>query len=576
MHFVKEKRELNVTIKGAAVLNWRDSWLHVPTSSIAFDPDFDRAPGPLHDAPFAVGYPSYVQDEATITLPHGFAAKQKVSTPVRETLAGVEYSRVQKVDGDVLTVDSSERSLVPEVTYKEALAAASRLRSLSNNDIYLSSAVAYGPTAKDVAALAARSPSSADEFVERGNLYLNGGKYDAAIADFTSAMQLDASQKWALANRGLAYVWKQRFDDAAKDLNAALARDPGNAVALRATALMSQFKGDCATAVDLYTQALAREPGNNFSLGHRGECEASLAKDDQALADLAKALEGNPTWIELHVARANILFRRGKRDLVQAEGDAMTRENPQSNFAWVGAAKIYSALGLRAKAMQAMDRALAIKPEAYIYVNRAQVRPTSDVSGQLSDLDEALKLEPGMAEALSIKASILAKGGKYAEALGLFDRMPKSTTDQQWVEIQRAVLLYKAGRVADAKHAFALLRSTAKSPNEMNSICWAEGTAGIMLDDAVEECREAVKQSGGAAQYADSLGMALLQSGKLDDALAAYDQAIAKAPLSASYMGRAIIYARKGDSSRAKAELEQAKKLDAGIEQEFADYGLKL
>ena len=576
MHFVKEKRELNVTIKGAAVLNWRDSWLHVPTSSIAFDPDFDRAPGPLHDAPLAVGYPSYVKDEATITLPHGFAAKQKISTPVRETLAGVEYSRVEKVDGDVLSVDSSERSLVPEITYKEALAAASRLRSLSNNDIYLSSAVAYGPTAKDVAALAGRSPASADEFVDRGNLYLNGGKYDAAIADFTSAMQLDANQKWALADRGLAYVWKQRFDDAAKDLNAALARDPGNAVALRAMALMSQSKGDCATAVDLYTQALAREPGNNFSLGHRGECEASLSKDDQALADLAKALEGNPTWIELHVARANILFRKSKRDLVQAEADAMTREDPQSNFAWVGAAKIYSALGLRAKAMQAMDRALAIKPEAYVYVNRAQVRPTPDVSGQLSDLDEALKLEPGMPEALTIKASILAKQGKYSEALGLYDRMPKSATDHQWIEIQRAVLLYKAGRVADAKHAFALLRLAAKSANEMNSICWAEGTAGIMLDDAVEECREAVKQSGGAAQYVDSLGMALLQSGKLDDALAAYDQAIAKAPVSASYMGRAIIYARKGDRSRAKADLEQAKKLDAAIEEEFADYGLQL
>jgi Flp pilus assembly protein TadD len=41
-------------------------------------------------------------------------------------------------------------------------------------------------------------------------------------------------------------------------------------------------------------------------------------------------------------------------------------------------------------------------------------------------------------------------------------------------------------------------------------------------------------------------------------------------------MGRAIIYARKGDSSRANAELEQAKKLDADIEQRFSDYGLKL
>jgi tetratricopeptide (TPR) repeat protein len=576
VQFVKDKRELDVTIKGAAKLNWRDNWLYIPTSSIAFDPDFDRPAGPLHDVPLAVGYPSYVKDQATITLPPGFAAQQKLSAPVHETLAGVEYSRVESIEGDVLTVNSSERSLAPEIPYKEALAAASRIRSLSNNDVYISSAVAYAPTARDVAALAAKSPASADEFVDRGNLYLDGGKYDEAIADFTNAIKLDAKQKWALANRGLAYVWKQRFDDAAKDLNAALAQDSGNAVALRAMALMSQFKGDCAKAVDLYTQSLAREPGNSFSLGHRAECEAFLSKDDQALADIAKALDGNPRWIDLRLSKANILLRMGKRDLVEAEADTLTRESPQSNYAWVGAAKIYSAIGLRTKAMQAMDRALAIKPEAYVYVNRAQVRPASDIGGQLADLDAALKLEPAMPEALSIKASILAKQHKYTDALALYDRISKSAADQQWIGVQRAVLLYKAGRISDARQEFALVRSQAKSANEMNSLCWAEGTAGIMLDDAVEECRDAVKQSGGAPQYVDSLGMALLQSGKLDEALAAYDQAIAKAPISASYMGRAIIYARKGDSSRAKVELQAAKKLDAEIEQRFADYGLKL
>lgn len=83
-------------------------------------------------------------------------------------------------------------------------------------------------------------------------------------------------------------------------------------------------------------------------------------------------------------------------------------------------------------------------------------------------------------------------------------------------------------------------------------------------------------RSGRGGRYLDSLGMALLQSGKLDDALSTYDQAIAKTPLAASYIGRAIIYARKGDSSRAKAELEKAKKLNAGIEGQFAGYGLKL
>jgi tetratricopeptide (TPR) repeat protein/transglutaminase-like putative cysteine protease len=575
--FDKLKSELTLTIKGTTKVDWSDSFFHLPGSSIAFKPDFERSTGPLRDAPVAVSYPHYSRSLTIVHLPAGYLRPTADVPPqVHETLAGIEYVRKQVRNGDTFTVETVERSLVPEVTYKDAMAAAPRLKALADQDVSLRRPADYRATAADLQAMAKDEPASANELVEHGNTFLNSARYDDAIADFTKALAYEPQNVVALADRGIAYVWKQRFDEAAKDLNAALARDAGNAVALRALALMSQFKGDCAKAVDLYTQSLAKDPESDFSLANRGECEANLSKDDQALADFAKALEANPTRIDLHVSTANILLRKGKRDLVEAEADAMTRQNPQSNFAWVGAAKIYSAIGLRAKAMQAMDRALAIKPEAYVYVNRAQVRPTDDVSGKLSDLEGALKLEPAMPEALSIKASILAKQGKYAAALALYDGMPKSGTDQQWIQVERAVLLFKAGRVAEAKHAFALLRSTAKSANEMNSICWAEGTARIMLDDAVEECREAVKQSGGAAQYADSLGMALLQSGKLDEALAAYDQAIAKAPLSASYMGRAIIYARKGDSSRANAELEQAKKLDADIEQRFADYGLKL
>jgi Flp pilus assembly protein TadD len=69
--------------------------------------------------------------------------------------------------------------------------------------------------------------------------------------------------------------------------------------------------------------------------------------------------------------------------------------------------------------------------------------------------------------------------------------------------------------------------------------------------------------------------MALLKSGKLDEALTVYTEAINKGHLSASYMGRAIIYARKGDRARAQADFAEAKKLEPTIDDRFAEYGLK-
>ena len=93
LRFDKAKRELDLTIKGTAKLNWKDGWFYVPTSSISFNPDFHRPAGPFHDVPWSINYPRFVKDVAVFRLPEGFAGAQKLSSPVHETLAGVEYVR---------------------------------------------------------------------------------------------------------------------------------------------------------------------------------------------------------------------------------------------------------------------------------------------------------------------------------------------------------------------------------------------------------------------------------------------------------------------------------------------------
>src|SRR5205823_1278578 len=120
-----------------------------------------------------------------------------------------------------------------------------------------------------------------------------------------------------------------------------------------------------------------------------------------AIKDTDQALALGYKHPDLRVLRANILIK-DKRELVAREAEAMIRENPAFNYGFVTAAKTYAAIGQQDKAMQAINRALEIKPEAYIYVNRAQIRPASDVGGRISDLDTALKLEPDNADALLV------------------------------------------------------------------------------------------------------------------------------------------------------------------------------
>ena len=115
LQFDSAKREIRIKIQGTAKLGWKDGWLFVPTSSIAFTPDFDRPAGPLHDVPMEVNHPRFTKDIVTMKLPQGVAAQQQLHRAVHETLAGVEYARTETVNGDELTVESSERSVTPEI-----------------------------------------------------------------------------------------------------------------------------------------------------------------------------------------------------------------------------------------------------------------------------------------------------------------------------------------------------------------------------------------------------------------------------------------------------------------------------
>jgi hypothetical protein len=181
--FDKAKRELHVSFKGDAKLDWNGGNFHVANSTVGYDPDFERAEGPLRDAPFAVAYPEYTRTVTRLRLPASFLAGRELgSTSVQETLAGVEYGRSTTIEGDVLVIKTTARSLVPEIPYKDAIAAEKRLEALADEELALPLPRRYRPTDRDLVALAANKPASKSQFLQRGLTFLDAGKFDDAIA----------------------------------------------------------------------------------------------------------------------------------------------------------------------------------------------------------------------------------------------------------------------------------------------------------------------------------------------------------------------------------------------------------
>ncbi len=684
----RQKAELKLSMTGNAKLDWKDGWFNVPEAGLAYEPDLERASGPNHDAPWAIAFPSYERARVNIQLPPGFSRnRSKPVTPVKETLAGIEYVRTAEYKNDVFSMEKSERSIRPEVSHADALAAQARLKALADEDIYLRVPDDYRATEEDIQSRMADKPASESGLLDRGLLLMSKGKWDEAISDFSEAHKLEPGSAWPLANRGLSYAWKRDFAAADRDLSAAEKIDPGNTVSLHGRGLIAEMKGDFVAALDIFTKLLAKDSNDSFSLSHRTVALEMLGRTDEAikafddriaaqpnndeilaqraltyfraknydraekdltavlalkpqsvpawllvgeiaqrkgdskkaieayskiieiepdnalavvnlaqayrdngddakaLADSERALSKKPDTPELRLLRANIYINKGDTAAVAREAELMSRDNPKSDYAQVAAGKIFAKLGMRQAAMAAFDRALSISPEAYIYINRAQARPLSDAKGRLADLEQAISLDPNSAEALDLKSWELQRQGKYDEALRVNEQAIKSGVASGFfvsgrsddpLKLTRAAILYRAGRAAEAEQIFKEQRAAATTYSDFNSLCWREGTVGAVLESALDDCRQSLKLKPEDPGTFDSLGLALFKLGRLDEALDAYNRAIAKRSDATSLLGRALIYHAKGNSEMTEADRKAALKLDPEIEETFAEYGLKL
>lgn len=576
--FDPDEGTYQLVLAGKGKLDWNDGHVWIPNSSIGFKADFERTSGLHREAPVAVSFPTYSRRVISIRMPPGFfdGRPEGLAAPIRETLAGVEYHRRFTHQGDVVTVESSERSVRSEVPYKEAMAAQSRLRAIYDDDLALTLPSRYRTSAADMEAMERSTPGSFSQYLRRGNGYLDTQRYDEAVADLSKAIELKSDSAVALADRALAYINLDRMEDAAKDIAAATKVDADNLIVLHARALMAEKKAEPEAAIALYGQALAIEPEDLYALGRKASLERELNRDDAALETSAKALALNPAFTNMRLLRANIYVGTSRNLEAAKEADRIVALPSANVYDYVVAGRIYARVDLKEKSMAAFDKAIATKPEAFIYINRAQTRPRNDQTGRSADIEAALKLEPDNSDALHLRAAELARAGRHGEAAQYLLKAMKSDSDPaSSTRIEYAVALWKDGKPGQASPILADVRKHADEPQELNAFCWELATAGIALDQALEACREAVKQRPDNAGYIDSLAFVELRLGRFDEALADYSRAIALSPkMTSSLMGRSLVYKRLGKDRESAVDLDQAKALEPTVVERFADYGI--
>jgi lipoprotein NlpI len=109
-------------------------------------------------------------------------------------------------------------------------------------------------------------PALAGAYVKRGDTYRDQARYDRAIADFATALNIDPGQAEALNGRALVFSQQGRYDQAITDYRAALKLKPDFAFAYTALGRAYFFKGDFALAAVSFKDRLKIKPRHVFPM----------------------------------------------------------------------------------------------------------------------------------------------------------------------------------------------------------------------------------------------------------------------------------------------------------------------
>jgi tetratricopeptide (TPR) repeat protein len=233
------------------------------------------------------------------------------------------------------------------------------------------------------------------------------------------------------------------------------------------------------------------------------------------------------------------------------------------------------AAGRLAEARIEFDRAIALTPNAYAFVQRAALREGDDPEGALTDLAAAIKLDP-RTDNYRRRIVIEVRLTRLDDALADAAKMVELAPDVPGVRSMRGEVYARMKKADLAAADFAWVRTkVSSSADELNNLCWKEALLNVTPDLALKDCDASLVLAPDRPDVLDSRGLALIRLGRYTDAVAAYDAALAQRANNASSLYGRGLAKLKADVADGRDDLAAALRIDAKVETTYARMGLK-
>jgi len=266
-------------------------------------------------------------------------------------------------------------------------------------------------------------------------------------------------------------------------------------------------------------------------------------------------------------------------DVDTTSSDTGATAKNASDYALLGEARL--SRGEPNAAIADLDEAIRLSPnEAAYYVARARAqKAVNQLDGALADLDKSVSLDPRNVDALLLRAELRLghkdPGGAATDVAAAATLLPAGSGQSRSIAALYVELEQPAAALPVLDDWIRLHDDDARLGSALNERCWARSLSNQMLNDALRDCRKAIRRDGEIPDYLDSLGMVELRLAHYSESIKAYEQALAGTPDSAwTLFGLGIAKIRSGQTDAGKADLSAAEALDPKIEAVAATYGL--
>jgi len=346
------------------------------------------------------------------------------------------------------------------------------------------------------------------------------GALEEARGMYQAILEQEPAHPGAHTSLGVLHLQRGELTEARRYLERARELRPENIPTIGTLGNVFQELGLHAQAILCYEKVLALQPDNAGAHNNLGNVNKDMGHYDRAADSYRRALSIDPNQPHAHYNLADALAAQG--DLAEAAHHASMAVGVPEAAAL--AALLLRRLGRHDEAVSAYDRALALRPSAELHNGRGMsLRQLGHVPRAMDAYREAIRLEPGYPEALNNLGNVLRDLARDEEAIDAFQRAIDAS-DRPEFRVNLGNLLMSVDRPGDAAEQYrtALLSRPAHALTLYNlGIALQESGA---IDEAVAALEESTSLDAEQAPAWVKLGGALLEAGRWGHALAAYER----------------------------------------------------